>query len=159
MIKVEYKNKLYVLEERDFQKLHSKNFAEKIGKYFVLNKFEVLYLLEKEKIEIANMKFDDIIKLEKIDLNVYHVYKDLKVRGYNVRSGTKYGFDFRVYDKNSKGEHAFWLVLVVKDTEKMKISDIAGKCRISHSTKKSAIFAVIDKDFDITYYEHSWIKM
>ena len=40
MIIVEYLNKLYTLLERDFQKLYSKNFGEKIDKYFVLNKFE-----------------------------------------------------------------------------------------------------------------------
>lgn len=161
MNEVNYDNKKFVLIERDFQSLNSKNFGEKVGKDFLLNEFEVLYLIEKGKVTVTSkgkeLSFNSIVKSEKVNMDIYNVYRDLKIKGYKVKSGTKYGFDFRVYDKKDK--HAYALVLVIKDTEKMKISEIAGKCRISHSTRKKAIFAIVDKDFDITYYEHNWIRM
>jgi tRNA-intron endonuclease len=166
MNKIEYKGKLFFIDEKNFQSLNSKNFAEKIDKNkFVLNVFEVLYLIGKNKYEVKNQKdeilnFDEIVKKEKVDLNIYTVFKDLKDRGYKLKSGLRYGFDFRVYDKkNKKDEHAYHLLKVYKDTEKINISEIASKARVAHSTKKTVLIAILDKDNDVTYYEQNWVKL
>ncbi len=166
MNKIQYLGKLFLIEENIFQKLSSKNFAEKIDKNkFTLNVFEALYLLQKEKFEIVDSKnqiinFNEIVKKEKVNLNVYLVYKDLKDRGYNLKSGLRYGFDFRVYDKkNKKDEHAFWLLKVFQDTDKINLTEIASKSRIAHSTRKNVLIAIVDKDNDVTYYEQNWIRM
>ncbi len=56
MMKVTKSKNLFTLEEKDYQKLRSKGFGEKIERLFTLNIFEVLFLLEKERIKIENKK-------------------------------------------------------------------------------------------------------
>ncbi len=89
------------------------------------------------------------------------VYEDLKSKGYNVKSGLKFGFLFRVYDKGIKlGEdHSLWLVDVVRESENVKIRDLISKNRVSHSANKRMILAVVDFENGITYLQNSWKRM
>lgn len=165
MITCDYKGGLFILNHRDFQSLNSKNYGKKEGKIYTLDIYEAVYLCEKNKLKIIKNKkefcFDEISSMKKFNFINYIIYKDLKFKGYNVKSGIKYGSTFRVYNKGVKEEkeHSLWLVEPIKDNELLKMKDMAGKNRIAHSTNKNILFAIVDSENSVTYIETNWKKM
>jgi len=125
-------------------------FGEKKQGKIVYSIYEALYLIEIEK---AIGK----IKLKQNEKNSYLVFKDLRKRGYIVKTGTKFGADFRVYAKNEK--HAKYLVHIVNEKDKIGFKEILTKTRVSHSTAKKLLIAIVDSQEDITYLEIDWLKM
>jgi len=134
-----------------------------------LSLLEALYLLEKKKISIKDSKnkkitFDDFIKkAKKVEPSFwvrYCVFKDLRNRGYIVKTALKFGADFRVYDRGVKpGEdHAKWIVYPVHEAEHLTWYDFAAKNRVAHSTKKRLLLAIVDEEIDVTYYECRWVR-
>ncbi len=130
---------------------------------------EGLFLLENKKAEIFDGKKkklsteDFIKKARKINSNFwvsYCAYKDLRSRGYIVKTALKFGAEFRVYGKGIKpGEdHAKWIVFPVHESETLTWYDFSAKNRVSHSTRKNLLIAVVDDEDDVTYYEVSWKK-
>lgn len=163
--KIFYDNGRFVLDKSEYDSLFSKGFGfEDRGKFF-LDSFEVLYLLEAGKIEVfknnKKVDFDMLFKFLKMNVFEYNVFKDLVLKGYNVKSGAKFGCNFRIYDKsfNEKERHSIWLVDVVLDKNNIKFKDLLGKNRVAHSTKKKMLFAIVDSDNSITYIENSWKKI
>ena len=166
MIKIEYKNKTFRIDEPSFQKLSSKGFAKKVAKStFELEVYEVAFLLEKNKAQVLkqgkDINFNEITKIKGFSLKTYLVFKDLKSKGYDVQAGLRYGFEFRVYDKKDKknAKHSLWLVEILGDKDAVKIKDLASKSRVAHTTKKNVLLAVVDKEGDITYFENNWKRM
>ena len=168
IIKVKLYSGMFLIAERDFQSLNSKGFGvSKKKDLFELDVFEVLFLLDKKKIEVIKkynkekLSFDDIMRTKKVNRTSYIVYKDLRSRGYVVKSGLKYGFVFRMYDKGIKAgeDHSLWLVEPILESEKLNIRSISGKNRVAHSTRKKMLFAIVDSDSDVTYLENSWKRM
>ncbi len=129
---------------------------------------EALYLTEKGKIEILSnkkklAKKDLIEKFMKIDKKIqikYPVFKDLREKGYTVKTALKFGADFRVYDKGAKvgEEHAKWVVFVDHESKKLTWHEFSAKNRVAHSTKKNLLLAIVDEEGDVSYYEVKWIK-
>ena len=85
-----------------------------------LSLLEALYLVEAKKVELKSaagrkLSFEGFLrKAQKVEPNFwvrYVVYKDLRGRGYIVKTALKFGADFRVYDRGVKpGEdHAKWV--------------------------------------------------
>ena len=134
-----------------------------------LSLIEALYLMEKKKIKIhdgrnKDIKFDIYIrKVQKIEPNFwvrYCVYKDIRNRGYIVKTALKFGADFRVYDRGVKpGEdHARWIVYPVHEGSTLTWYEFAAKNRVAHSTKKRLMIGVVDDEGDTTYYEVRWMR-
>jgi len=133
-----------------------------------LSIIEALYLLEKEKIVVCQkkkkIKFDELIKTgEKKEPEIWTrflVYKDLRNRGYVVKTALKFGADFRVYDRGVKpGEdHAKWIVYPVTESSAITWYEFAAKNRVAHSTKKRLLIAIVDDECDVTYYEIKWTR-
>jgi tRNA-intron endonuclease, archaea type len=129
---------------------------------------EALYLLEKGKIEITDGKKKlnveaFINKARSAEPNFwirYCVFKDLRNRGYIVKTALKFGADFRVYDRGIKpGEdHARWIVFPVHEGETLTWYDFAAKNRVAHSTKKRLMMGIVDDEGDVTYYEIKWMR-
>jgi tRNA-intron endonuclease, archaea type len=129
---------------------------------------EALFLIQKGKMDIFSSKkkiskTDFVSKARKIDRKIqikYPVFKDLRERGYVVKSALKFGADFRVYDKgaNPGEKHAKWVVFVDHESQKLTWHDFSAKNRIAHSTKKNLLLAIVDEEGDVSYYEVSWIK-
>ena len=90
----------------------------------------------------------------------YPVFKDLRKKGYIVKTELKFGADFRVYKKGIKPgqEHAIWILFPVKESEIHTWQDFAAKNRVSHSTKKKHIIAIGDDEDGVSYYEVGWLK-
>lgn len=134
-----------------------------------LSLIEALYLMEKKKINIHDgrdkeIRFDSYIrKAQKIEPNFwvrYCVYKDIRNRGYIVKTALKFGADFRVYDRGVKpGEdHARWIVYPVHEGSTLTWYEFAAKNRVAHSTKKRLMLGVVDDEGDTTYYEVRWMR-
>jgi len=129
---------------------------------------EALYLFETKKAEIyINSKKLNKKEIEnkffKIDKKFnlkYSVYKDLRKQGYIVKTGLKFGADFRVYEKGKTPDnsHAKWLVFIEHETNKNSWQDFSAKNRVAHSTKKKLLIAIVDEENDILYYEVNWIR-
>ncbi len=129
---------------------------------------EALYLLEKRKIEVfqknKKLSFEELMnKLKKSDTRInlkYPVFKDLREKGYIVKTALKFGADFRVYDKGKtpNEEHAKWIVFVEHESKNLKWHEFSAKNRVAHSTKKNLLIAILDEESSVSYYEVSWIK-
>jgi len=129
---------------------------------------EAVYLLEKGKMIVLsrNKKLDfktlanRARRYEKNFWIRYNVFKDLRDRGYVLKTALKFGADFRVYDRGVKpGEdHAKWVVYPVHETKAMTWYDFAAKNRVAHSTRKRLLLAVVDDEGDVSYWESRWIR-
>ena len=130
--------------------------------------FEALYLLEKVKMNIylkkKKLKFDALMEeARKKDKNIktkYIVFRDVRNRGFIVKTALKFGADFRVYDRGVKpGEdHARWILYPVSENSSMTWHDFSAKNRVAHSTKKNLLIGIVDEENDTTYYEIKWLK-
>jgi len=134
-----------------------------------LSLIEAFYLLEKKRLIVHDSKNKEIVsnefvkKAEKIDKNFwvkYSVYKDIRNRGYIVKTALKFGADFRVYDRGVKpGEdHARWIIYPVHESEHLTWYEFAAKNRVAHSTKKRLLIGIVDDEGDVTYYEIKWMR-
>jgi tRNA-intron endonuclease, archaea type len=129
---------------------------------------EALYLIEKEKVKLMKGKkevtFEDILKLakrgDKHFWTRYCVFRDLRDRGYIIKTALKFGADFRVYDRGVKpGEdHAKWVIFPVNESDMLTWREWAAKNRVANSTKKRLLLAVVDDENDVSYWETRWLR-
>ncbi|MFH1801680.1 MAG: tRNA-intron lyase [archaeon] len=149
--------------------LHNKShFGEKTDDKIQYTLSEAFFLVEKDKMEIFSQnkklsKNEIQNRLSRIDKRFflkYSVFKDLREKGYIVKTALKFGADFRVYDKGKKpgDKHAKWIVFVEHESQKLAWHEFSAKNRVAHSTKKNLLIAIIDEEGDITYYEVRWVK-
>jgi len=134
-----------------------------------LSLVEALYLIEKKRIIVLNGRKQEIPiekfikKAQKIEPSFwirYVTYKNLRNRGYVVKTALKFGADFRVYDRGIKpgDDHAKWVVFPVHEASVLTWNEFAGKNRVAHSTKKRLLLAVVDDEGDVSYWESRWIR-
>ena len=134
-----------------------------------LSLIEGLYLLEKRKAIIYDSRnkiidLDSFLKKSrKVEPNFwvrYCVYKDIRNRGYIIKTALKFGADFRIYDRGVKpGEdHAKWVVFPVHEGSTLTWYEFAAKNRVAHSTKKRLLLGIVDAETDVTYYEVRWLR-
>ena len=149
--------------------LHEKSrYGEKVGGKLHYSTLEALYLLERGKMDVhfgrKILDFDGFRKkAEKAESDFwlrYQVFKDLRNRGYIVKTALKFGADFRAYDKGVKPgqDHAKWIVYPFYSSDKLTWFDFSAKSRVAHSTKKKLLLAIVDDEGDVTYYEAGWVK-
>ncbi|MDP3734758.1 MAG: tRNA-intron lyase [Nanoarchaeota archaeon] len=134
-----------------------------------LSLLEALYLMEKGRLIIKNdagraLTFESYLKkARKVEPNFwirYCVFKDMRNRGYIIKTALKFGADFRVYDRGVKpGEdHARWIIYPVHEGDTLTWYEFAAKNRVAHSTKKRLLIGIVDDEGDVTYYEIKWMR-
>jgi tRNA-intron endonuclease, archaea type len=134
-----------------------------------LSLVEAVYLAEKKTIELVSSAgrklklesfFKKAVKLEHNFFTRYYVFKDMRNRGYIIKTALKFGADFRVYNRGVKpGEdHAKWIVYPVKETSSLTWYEFSAKNRVAHSTKKKLLVGVVDAENDVTYWEIKWTR-
>lgn len=134
-----------------------------------LSLLESYYLFEKNRIiaydgrnkKISRIQF--LRKAQRLEPNFrtkYAVFKDIRDRGYIIKTALKFGADFRVYDRGVKpGEdHARWVVYPVHEGSTLTWYEFAAKNRVSHSTRKKLLIAVVDDENDVSYWESRWLR-
>jgi tRNA-intron endonuclease, archaea type len=141
------------------------------GSQVELSAEEALYLFQKGKLSVvfANGKkaadLDDLLAaflpiLPEIYIR-FQLYRDLRDRGFVVRSGLKYGTHFRVYDRGVKPikgareewEHAKYLAHALPESATYTIAELSRFVRLSHSVRKILWLGVIDGEGDVTYFQ------
>lgn len=161
------------------------NLAE--GGKVELSLLEALYLMEKGRLEVQSdtgragkteigkagggksegenaLSFELFVRrARKVEPNFwirYCVFKDMRNRGYIIKTALKFGADFRVYDRGVKpGEdHARWIVYPVHEGSTLTWHEFSAKNRVAHSTKKRLLMGIVDDEGDVTYYEIRWMR-
>jgi tRNA-intron endonuclease, archaea type len=151
-----------------FSLYEKSNFGERKDGKIIYSPSETLFLVEKDKMEVIfknkKLSSEELIKIfKKIDKKIqlkYPVFKDLREKGYVVKTALKFGAEFRVYEKGAKIEekHAKWIVFVDYESKTFTWQEFSSKNRVAHSTKKNLLLAIVDEEGDIIYYEVKWIK-
>ncbi|RLG76790.1 MAG: tRNA-intron lyase [Thermoprotei archaeon] len=135
---------------------------------FTLSLYEALYLCEKGVVEPVHqghrMGCEELRGYAESTVPGfryrYAVYRDLRSRGYIVRSGLRFGADFTVYEVAPGIEHAPYVILVSKRNELVDPISIVRIGRVSHSVRKRLVLAVVDEDCSrIEYIIFKWVKL
>lgn len=154
--------------EEAFSLYEKSRFGEKKGNKVEYSLVEALFLASKYKMSVFSGKKElgeDALlkKIKKFDKKIetkLTVYKDLRDKGYIIKTALKFGAEFRVYEKGIKPgeEHARWILYTTRENEQLNWHDFAAKNRVAHSTKKNLLIALVDEEGDVSYYEISWIR-
>jgi tRNA-intron endonuclease len=155
-------NKVIVEEKRTRDRLAQKGFGERHGKKLVLDLKEALFLLESKKIDVkcrgkklsAKKLLHYASARESRFYSKYLVFKDLRGRGYCVKTGFKFGFDFRVYPRGKKaGEaHSEKVVKVFTQDEGRSMVGLSRMVRLAGNLRTTLTIAIVDSENDINYY-------
>ena len=144
-------------------------FGEKIGQKILYSLSEAFFLFENNKIQILDFKNNPLLenqllkKFHQIDKDFqtkYTAFKDLREKGYIVKTALKFGATFRIYEKGKDPtkSHSKWLCYPVKENSLIKWQDFAAKNRVANSCKKNLLVAIIDEENQISYYEIKWLQ-
>lgn len=133
---------------------------------------EAAYLLEKGKIKVfvkendkkRNVNFQELMEIGCKNVNQFHpqfiVYRDLRERGYLVKTGYKFGAHFRLYERGVKlkrgpkapHEHTKAVVHAVAEESAFSLPEMSRAVRLAHNIRATMWWAVVDKEGDVTYY-------
>lgn len=129
---------------------------------------EALYLVEKKRMHVyaqgKKLSYEKFLqKAKELDKKIqtkYMVFRDLRNKGYIVKTALKFGADFRVYSKGvfPGDDHAKWVLYPVHESQELTWHEFAAKNRVAHSTKKNLLIGIVDDEGDVTYYEIAWVR-
>jgi len=144
-------------------------YGKHLGNRLELAMVEACLLLKRGRIMILKdkkpMSFHDLYSLssslDKRFSHRYRVYEDLRERGLLVRTGFKFGCDYRVYErgvqlkKGPKGakEHTKWIVYCVPEDFTMSFQELSRSVRLAHNIRAKMLWAIVDNEADVTYYQ------
>ncbi len=157
-------DKVIVTDNNSMSLLYSKHFGEKYNKYLVLDQYESLYLAENDRLDI-------LVKAKKIDaeqlikkilencekeyfFHRYSVYKDLRQKGHIVKTGLKFGFDFRIYPKGKTiaEAHTEFVITILPENKQVTPDVLARSIRMAKGLHTSLVLAIVDNELEISYY-------
>lgn len=138
---------------------------------------EAEYLLEKGKIKVfikenkkkKKIDFQKLMEIGVKNVNEFHpqfiVFRDLRERGYLVKTGYKFGAHFRLYERGVKlrrgpkaaHEHTKAIVHAVSEESAFSLPEMSRAVRLAHNIRATMWWAVVDKEGDVTYYQLSRI--
>jgi len=158
-------DKVILRDRKLADRLRQRGFGEQKSNELVFDLFEALYLLENGKIEIDSTKdrkkinAEELIKYASKKIKnfylKYQVFNDLRERGFVVKTGFKFGFDFRVYPRGKKpGEaHSQWCINVTAQQDRYNFIELSRMVRLAGNLKTKLLNAVVDSENEINYYE------
>jgi tRNA-intron endonuclease len=134
---------------------------------------EAAYLVEKGKLKVfmkedgkkKKLELKDLMEIGAKNVNGFHpqfvVYKDLRNRGFLVKTGFKFGSHFRVYERGVKlkrgpkeaHEHTKWVVHAVAEESAFSLPEMSRAVRLAHNIRAVFVWGVVDREADVTYYE------
>jgi tRNA-intron endonuclease len=162
-------DRVIVFDKNGISKLSAKYYGNVEGNFLSLSLVEALYLVNLGWLEVKDknnksLSFEELYSYakdieERLCLK-YLVYKDLRTRGYIVKTGLKYGADFRLYERgaNIDKEHSIYLVRVFPEDSSFLLSELTGFVRVAHSVRKKLLIAIVDADGDVVYYNMEYVR-
>lgn len=168
-IKIILRSKTVFSENSEAKSLcKQKNYGEIVEDKVVYSLSEAFFLYETKRAviyfqgkKISKKKIvKRFLKIDKRFDIKYLVFKDLRMRGYILKTALKFGADFRIYERGKKpGKgHAKWILFPVQETEILRWHEFSAKNRIAHSTKKRLLLGIVDDEKCISYYEITWLR-
>ncbi len=163
-----------ILVWKNFGELTEKGYGKELGSRLELAFTEALYLLEKGKINVKKDKtrfnFKKLLEFGlKKDPRLHEkfiVYRDFRERGLVVKTGFKFGCDFRVYKRGvsvkkgpkKPGEHTKWIVFAVPEDYTCSFTELSRAVRLAHSIRARMLWAIVDNEDNVTFYRIERIK-
>ena len=153
------------LKGEEIDQVHSESYYGKIkDEKLVLAPVEATHLLERGLIEVEKSFeecYDYFAEHDTEFEQKYAAYSDLRERGLIVKTGFKFGAHFRVYSrgvnpyKEDKGrkEHTKFIVHAVRENEDMSFQEMSRAVRLANNIRAKMLWAVVDSEKDLTYYE------
>ncbi|NCO97356.1 MAG: tRNA-intron lyase [Candidatus Aenigmarchaeota archaeon CG_4_10_14_0_8_um_filter_37_24] len=170
MIKGELvEQRVFILEKsEDVEKLVEAGYGKELEDKLELALVEAMYLVNKDKLEVKKddkkMSKQGLMKYSEETERNFHakliVYSDLRERGFVVKTGFKFGCDFRVYERGVKvkkgpkesHEHTKWVVHAIPEEFNCSFPELSRAVRLAQNIRTEMIWAVIDSENDATYY-------
>jgi len=142
-----------------------------------LDLIEAVYLLEKNKIKVfvkgekkkKKIKFQKLMEIGAKNVNEFYsqfiVFRDLRERGYLVKTGYKFGAHFRLYERGVKlkrgpkapHEHTKAIVHAVSEESAFSLPEMSRAVRLAHNIRATMWWAIVDREGGVTYYQLSRI--
>ncbi len=134
-----------------------------------LQSYEALHLLEDKRLRVVDGVAGDEIdfqglleRLRAVDAEAwtrYLIYRDLRSRGYVVRDGFGFGFDFRMYERGDYGKNpANYVIFGVQEGKTLPLEKLGEVFRFARSMKKELVLAVVDRRGEVVYYSISQLN-
>ena len=143
-------------------------YGKQLGVRLELALVEALLLVKRGRVRLFQGEkqltfqelYDHATRLDRRFAHKYRVYEDLRERGLLVRTGFKFGCDFRVYDRGvqlkkgpkSAKEHTKWIVFSVPEDFTMSFQELSRSVRLAHNIRAKMLWAIVDNEGDCTYY-------
>lgn len=138
--------------------------------YLQLSLEEAMLLIDRGHIKInyegksitAQAFYEKCMVVDKEFPQKFTVYRDLRNRGYIVKSGFKFGTHFRVYDRGvnpykegskETKEHTKYNVHAYPENHMLMPQEWSRYVRLSHNIRATALMAIVDEEGDVTYYK------
>jgi tRNA-intron endonuclease len=165
--------RVIVWNKEFFDELQDSGFGKFSEDKIELSLVEAMYLIEKQKLKVVTKEknkkkslkkeefYDYAVKNERNFHARFIVYSDLRERGFLVKTGFKFGCDFRVYERGvklKKGpkeafEHTKWVVHAIPEEFSCSFPELSRAVRLAQNIRTEMIWAVVDNENDVTYYE------
>ncbi len=143
-------------------------YGKQLGDRLELSLVEALILLKRGRIRVLKdnspISFEELynhaVSIDRRMPHRYRVYEDLRERGLVVRTGFKFGCDFRVYERGvqlkkgpkSAKEHTKWIVFAVPEDYTCSFQELSRAVRLAHNIRARMLWAIVDNEGDCTYY-------
>ncbi len=162
------RGKKIVFSSEVAQEVHNQGMFGTLSKsgQLVLDLFEAGILLERRRIQVKKQSLQGSAYsaqefLESSSLKdksfwgKYLVYKDLKDRGYPVKTGLGDLIDFRVYPRGERPGKASakYFIHIVTEGRSTSVSKLYQAITYARQNKRKLILAIGDRSGDIVYYQ------
>lgn len=163
-------HRVVIWDKKVFDEPQESGFGKVVEDRLELSLVEAMFLIEKKKLKVRikgkkrSMKkkdfYDYAIKNERNFHARFIVYSDLRERGFVVKTGFKFGCDFRVYARGVKikkgpkaaHEHTKWVVHAIPEEFSCSFPELSRAVRLAQNIRTEMIWAVVDSEGDVTYY-------
>ncbi|MBI4214855.1 tRNA-intron lyase, partial [archaeon] len=158
------KQGVLIKDQQRRDELAQKGYGEKTADGLLLMPEEAVFMSDKKQafeVTDARGKKYDYEKLLKhyaaSDSNFvkkYVAFRDLRSRGFCVKRGFKGESHYRVYSRGDKPQNAqaIWLVKCLTEESTFSFPQLDKEIRSAQAVRKKVMYAISDKEGDMTYY-------
>jgi tRNA-intron endonuclease len=164
-------SRVVIRDEEEAEEIFEENYYGKYNEEVLeLSLVEAYHLMQRGLLEVED-DADELSEEEAFeefsgeDEEFYHklqAYSDLRERGFIVKTGFKFGAHFRVYPRGvnpyeegpkRQEQHTKWVVHAVPENEELSFSEMSRAVRLAQNIRATMLWAVVDSESGVTYYE------
>lgn len=163
--------RVVIRDEEDAQEVFEDHYYGKYSEDVLeLSLVETYHLMKRDLLKLRK-NGEEIPEKEALEVfahedpEFYHklqAYSDLRERGFIVKTGFKFGAHFRVYPRGvnpyeegpkKQEQHTKWVVHAVPEDEELSFSEMSRAVRLAQNIRATMLWAVVDSESGVTYYE------